>query len=118
MRSTDCKIPCRFVDSLVILIFSLGISFGEGFDTSKMLYEVSKIYWEKNLRILNILEDSSNSPGTPRDSKGFLRILGILWDSVGFLGESRGFSWFLENVYEVSEVSNPSSFGTRKLDLQ
>lgn len=74
MRGTDCKIPCRFVDSLVILIFSLGISFGEGFDTSKMLYEVSKIYWEKNLRILRILEDSSDLLGIPEDSWGFLGI--------------------------------------------
>lgn len=47
-----------------------------------------------------------------------MRTLGILRDSVGFLGDSRGFSWFLEKVYEVSEVSSPSSFGTWKLDLQ
>ena len=35
-------------------------------------------------------------------------ILGILRDSAGSLGDSRGFSGFLEKVYEVSEVSNPS----------
>ena len=36
-------------------------------------------------------------------------ILGILRDSAGSLGDSRGFSGFLEKVYEVSEVSNPST---------
>ena len=35
-------------------------------------------------------------------------ILGILRDSAGSLGDSRGFSGFLEKVYEVSEVSSPS----------
>ena len=35
-------------------------------------------------------------------------ILGILRDYAGSLGDSRGFSGFLEKVYEVSEVSNPS----------
>ena len=35
-------------------------------------------------------------------------ILGILRDSAGILGDSRGFSGFLEKVYEVSEVSSPS----------
>ena len=55
----------------------------EGCDTSKMLYEDSKIYSKiKILRILRILEDSGDSLGIPedfwgipRDSKGFLRIL-------------------------------------------
>ena len=36
-------------------------------------------------------------------------ILGILRDSAGILGDSQGFSGFLEKAYEVSEVSNPSS---------
>ena len=40
-------------------------------------------------------------------------ILGILRDSAGSLGDSRGFSGFLEKVYEVSEVSNPSSLPTK-----
>ena len=35
-------------------------------------------------------------------------ILGILRDSAGSLGDSRGFSGFLEKVCEVSELSNPS----------
>ena len=37
-------------------------------------------------------------------------ILGILQDSAGILGDSRGFSGFLEKVYEVSEVSSPSIY--------
>ena len=36
-------------------------------------------------------------------------ILRILRDSAGSLGDSRGFFGFLEKVYEVSEVSNPST---------
>ena len=35
-------------------------------------------------------------------------ILGILQDFAGILGDSQGFSGFLEKVYEVSEVSSPS----------
>ena len=35
-------------------------------------------------------------------------ILGILWVSAEILGDSRGFSGFLEKVYEVSEVTSPS----------
>ena len=38
-------------------------------------------------------------------------ILRILWDSVGIPGDSRGFSGFLEKVYEVSVVSKPSDRG-------
>ena len=36
-------------------------------------------------------------------------ILRILRDSAGSLVDSRGFFGFLEKVYEVSEVSNPST---------
>ena len=36
---------------------------------------------------------------------GFLRILG---DSARILGVSRGFSGFLQELYDVSGVSNPS----------
>ena len=46
----------------------------EGCDTSKMLYEVSKIYRGNILRILKILEDSGDSLGIPGDSWGFLGI--------------------------------------------
>ena len=35
-------------------------------------------------------------------------ILGILRDSAGILGDSRGFSGFLGKVYEVSEMLSPS----------
>ena len=42
-------------------------------------------------------------------------ILGILRDSAGSLGDSRGFSGFLEKVYEVSEVSNPSAINIKNL---
>ena len=45
-------------------------------------------------------------------------ILGILRDSAGSLGDSRGFSGFLEKVYEVSEVSNPSEFGTKDIHFR
>ena len=47
----------------------------------------------------------SRNHGDSRDSAGFC---GILRDSAGSLGDSEGFSGFLEKVYEVSEVSNPS----------
>ena len=36
-------------------------------------------------------------------------ILGILRDFAGSLGDSRGFSGFLEKMYEISEVSSPSA---------
>ena len=50
----------------------------EGRDTSKILYEVSKIDRGKILRFLRILEDSGDSLGIPGDSWGFQ---GILEDS-------------------------------------
>ena len=43
----------------------------EGCDTSKILYEVSKIDRGKILRILRILEDSGDSLGIHGDSWGF-----------------------------------------------
>ena len=46
----------------------------EGFDTSKILYKVSKIDREKVLRILRVLEDSGDSLGIPEDSWGFVGI--------------------------------------------
>ena len=81
-----------------------------GCDTSKILYEVSKIDRGKMLRILRILEDSGDSQGIPADSWGFLRIpkdswgfLMTLWsrdhgdsrDSVGFCRNPWGFSRIL-----------------------
>ena len=39
-------------------------------------------------------------------------ILGILWNSTGFLGDSQGFSEFLEKMYEDSDVSSPSNSTT------
>ena len=88
----------------------------EGWDTSKILCQVSKIVREKIMMTLSILEDSRDSLGIhgdswgflgiPRDSKGFLRILdnfveskswgfsgfcGILPESLGILEDSLGF---------------------------
>ena len=53
-----------------VMVFTLchSAELSEGYDTSKMLYEVSKIYREKILRILRILEDSGDSLGIPGDS--------------------------------------------------
>ena len=47
------------------------LTHNEGCDTSKILYEVSKIDRGKILRILRILEDSGDSLGIHGDSWGF-----------------------------------------------
>ena len=55
-----------------------GFTRGEGLDTSKISYEVSRQTGGQILRILRILEDSWGFPRIPRDSRGFA---GTLRDS-------------------------------------
>ena len=81
----------------------------EGCDTSKILYEVSKIDRGKILRILRILEDSGDSLGIPGDSWGFQ---GIPKDSWGFLitlwsrnhGDSRDSAGFCRKPWGFSRI--------------
>ena len=106
---------CTYVSCYNDLIkLSPSVNSNEGCDTSKILYEVSKIGREKILMTLRILEDSGDSLGIPGDSWGFL---GIPRDSWGFLrifdnfveSKSWGFSGFCGIL--------PDSLGILKVSL-